>query len=160
MDPRSLERLADHARAMLRRAHAPYSGFRVGAALESRSGAVFTGCNVENSSYGLTICAERAAVTRAVAEGHKRFRRLVIVTEDDAAVAPCGACRQVVAEFGTDIAIHSFGRTERRRWPLRELIPHAFVLVPDKRSTEPDARPGSSSRVRPQSEENRLERVK
>ncbi len=143
MDPLPLDRLADLARAMLPRAYAPYSGFRVGAALESRSGAVFTGCNVENSSYGLTICAERAAVARAVAEGHRHFRRLVIATETETAVAPCGACRQVVAEFGTDTEIHSFGRSESRRWLLRELIPHTFDLAPREGSTPPDASSGS-----------------
>ena len=125
----SVDLLAERARAMLPHAYAPYSGFRVGAALESVTGAVFAGCNVENASYGLTICAERSAVAQAVASGHRRFRRLVIVTESDRAVAPCGACRQVVAEFGGDTQVFSFGNTEEKRWRLTELIPEAFSLA-------------------------------
>ena len=114
---------------MLRHAYAPYSRFKVGAALESVTGAVFAGCNVENASYGLTICAERSAVAQAVASGHRRFRRLVIVTESDRAVAPCGACCQVVAEFGDGTQVFSFGNTEEKRWQLTELIPNAFSLA-------------------------------
>ncbi len=126
MKQRSLDRLAELARGMLANAYAPYSRFRVGAALESDSGEVFTGCNVENASYGLTICAERSAVARAVAGGHRRFRRLVIATESDAAVAPCGACCQVVAEFGSATEVFSFGKREQASWQLKDLIPHAF----------------------------------
>lgn len=125
----SVDLLVERARAMLPHSYAPYSGFRVGAALESVTGAVFAGCNVENASYGLTICAERSAVAQAVASGHRRFRRLVIVTESDRAVAPCGACRQVVAEFGDDTQVFSFGNTEEKRWQLTELIPDAFRLA-------------------------------
>ena len=125
----SVDLLHTHARAVLTHAYAPYSRFRVGAALESVTGEVFTGCNVENASYGLTICAERSAVAQAVASGHRRFRRLVIVTESDRAVAPCGACCQVVAEFGGDTQVFSFGNTEEKRWPLTELIPNAFDLA-------------------------------
>ena len=126
MKQHSLDRLAELARGMLARSYAPYSRFRVGAALESDSGEVFTGCNVENASYGLTICAERSAVARAVAEGHRRFRRLVIATDSDSAVAPCGACCQVVAEFGSATEVFSFGNREQASWRLKDLIPHAF----------------------------------
>lgn len=129
MKQRSLDRLAELARGMLARSYAPYSRFRVGAALESDSGEVFTACNVENASYGLTICAERAAVARAVAEGHTRFRRLVIATDADGAVGPCGACCQVVAEFGDDTEVHSFGSREQASWRLKDLIPNAFSLA-------------------------------
>jgi len=129
MKQRSLDRLAELARGMLARSYAPYSRFRVGAALESDSGEVFTACNVENASYGLTICAERAAVARAVAEGHTRFRRLVIATDADAAVGPCGACCQVVAEFGDETEVYSFGSREQASWPLKDLIPNAFSLA-------------------------------
>lgn len=128
MEQVSLERLADLARGMLTRAYAPYSRFKVGAALESASGQVFTACNVENASYGLTMCAERSAVAQAVARGHRRFRRLVIVTDSDRAVAPCGACRQVVAEFGGDTEVFSFGNKETMRWQLKDLLPDAFSL--------------------------------
>jgi len=126
-----LQRLQELARAMWRRSYAPYSRYRVGAALETESGAVFTGCNVENASYGLTVCAERGGLAAAVAEGHRSFRRLVVATEGDQAVAPCGACRQVLAEFGTGLEVHGIGRKENRRWTLQELIPEVFVLTDD-----------------------------
>ncbi len=126
-----LQRLKDLARAMWRRSYAPYSGYRVGAALETESGAVFTGCNVENASYGLTICAERGALAAAVAQGHRSFRRLVVATEGDQAVAPCGACRQVLAEFGTGLEVYGIGTKENQRWTLQELIPEVFVLTDD-----------------------------
>lgn len=127
-----LQRLEDAARAMWGRAYAPYSRYRVGAALETESGEVFTGCNVENASYGLTICAERGALVAAVAQGHRRFVRLVVTTEDDRAVAPCGACRQVLAEFGTALEVYGIGTKERRRWTLQDLIPEVFVLKEDR----------------------------
>lgn len=118
--------LESAARGMLRRAYAPYSGYRVGAAIETDSGEVFRGCNVENASYGLSICAERTAAVTAVAAGHRRFRRLVVATEGDRAVAPCGACCQFVAEFGDDMMVYSVARKETRSWLLKDLIPEAF----------------------------------
>lgn len=114
------------AREAQERAYCPYSGFPVGAALEAMDGRVFRGCNVENASFGLTLCAERAAVMAAVAEGARRFRRLVIVTRSDHPVAPCGACRQVLIEFGDDLAIESFGLAGSLRWTLRDLLPAPF----------------------------------
>lgn len=122
--------LAEAAAAALARAHAPYSRFRVGAALETQSGERFAGCNVENASYGLTLCAERSATAAAIAGGHRRFRRIVVATESEHAVPPCGACRQFLAEFGTDLEVFGVGKRETKRWSLRQLLPDAFQLLP------------------------------
>lgn len=107
-------------------AYAPYSNFHVGAALESSDGKVFLGCNVENASYGLTICAERAAVCAAVTAGVTQFRRAVVVSDVDPPAAPCGACRQVLAEFGLDLPIEGVGPKATVRWRLSDLLPAAF----------------------------------
>jgi cytidine deaminase len=118
--------LISAARAAQSHAYAPYSKFRVGAALESSEGDVYVGCNVENASYGLTICAERAAVFAAVTAGVTRFRRAVVVTDVDPPAAPCGACRQVLAEFGLDLPIDGVGPASSVRWRLADLLPVAF----------------------------------
>lgn len=118
--------LVDAARAVQQRAYAPYSHFRVGAAVETDDGAVFVGCNVENASYGLTICAERAAVAAAVGAGARRIRRAVVVTDSDPPAAPCGACRQVLSEFGPDMTVEAVGPARTSRWSLRDLLPAAF----------------------------------
>jgi cytidine deaminase len=118
--------LISAARSAQARAYAPYSNFRVGAALEASDGTVFLGCNVENASYGLTICAERAAIFAAVSAGVKRFRRAVVVSDVDPPAAPCGACRQVMAEFGLDLAIDGVGSKRTVSWRLSELLPAAF----------------------------------
>lgn len=127
------DELLEAARRVRERAWAKYSDFAVGAALLADDGSIHVGCNVENASYGLTVCAERVAVGAAVAAGHTRFTRLALTAEDreseeEKAVPPCGACRQVLLEFGPDLRIVSEGGRKRRRWTLRELLPAAFAL--------------------------------
>ena len=126
-----LEHLIDEARAVSERAYAPYSGFHVGAALLAEDGSVHVGCNVENASYGLTVCAERAAVASAMARGVRRFRAVAIVTSGDRAVGPCGACRQVLAEFASDMSVVSEVGGLRKQWTLGELLPSPFEGLPD-----------------------------
>jgi cytidine deaminase len=116
------------AREVQGRAHAPYSGFRVGAILETRRGVTFSGCNVENASFGLTICAERNALAAAVAAGKKDFSRLVLMTDGEEPVPPCGACREVLAEFNPDLIIVSVAGENREEWRLAELLPRPFRL--------------------------------
>src|SRR5438874_7932756 len=97
--------LLDAARAARLHALAPFSDFKVGAALETVDGHVLTGCNVENATYGLTVCAERVALFKAISEGHRRFRRIAIVADTESPTPPCGACRQLLWEFGGDLEI-------------------------------------------------------
>ena len=118
--------LVEAARAAQERAYCPYSHYRVGAALLTDDGRVFVGCNVENASYGLTICAERSAVFTAVSSGAQRFRRIVVVTDSEPPGPPCGACRQVLAEFGADLEVESVGPSQSKRWRIGELLPDAF----------------------------------
>jgi cytidine deaminase len=108
-------------------AYAPYSNFPVGAAVLTASGQIFSGANVENASYGLSICAERTAIFAAVNAGERRIQAIAVVTAAATATPPCGACRQVIWEFGRDAWVVAENRPgERRHWTIRELLPNAF----------------------------------
>lgn len=134
IDPAVAEALVQEAAEARRRAYIPYSHFAVGAALLTRSGKVYTGCNIENASYGLTVCAERVAIWKAVSEGEREFVALAVVTADG--VSPCGACRQVMAEFAPEMPV-LMADPQGVRWtatPL-ELLPGAF-LPDDLQSAE------------------------
>ena len=121
------EELCAAAREMLGRAYAPYSHFPVGAALECEDGAVFTGCNVENAAYSPGCCAERTAVVKAVSEGHRRFRRLVVTADSDRFCPPCGVCRQVLREFAPELQVLLLNRKgEVLELTLSQLLPHSF----------------------------------
>jgi len=113
------------------KAHAPYSNFLVGAALLASDGRVFTGCNVENLSYGLTMCAERVAIGAAIAAGAKEFAAVAVVAETGVPVSPCGACRQVLSEFGVPLVLLA-NRHERLEFRLEELLPRAFAGILDR----------------------------
>jgi len=126
--PAQRKKLLAAARAVRLRAHAPYSKFRVGAAVLDERGRVHAGCNVENASYGLTVCAERNAVAAAVAAGAKRIRAVAVVTRDGS--SPCGACRQVLAEFGepaTEVLLASAAGKPITH-TLGALLPHAYTF--------------------------------
>ena len=108
-------------------AFAPFSKFKVGAALESQAGQIFTGCNIENATYGLTLCAERVAVFKAISEGARQFQRVAVAADTDALTPPCGACRQILWEFCGDIEIvliNPRGKIETHR--LKDLFPKPF----------------------------------
>ena len=123
------QELCRRAMAMLPMAYAPYSHFRVGAALECEDGTVYTGCNVENASFGATNCAERTAIFKAVSEGHRRFVRIAIAAETERFTSPCGICRQVLAEFDPRLSmevilVNRAGDTLCR--PLSDFLPLSF----------------------------------
>ena len=123
----SIRELIDAAVAVRERAYAPYSQFMVGAALLTESGAVYTGCNVENASYGGTICAERAAVVKAVSDGETAFSAIAIVYDEKEMAVPCGICRQVLAEFNTEMTVimaNTAGEYESST--MQELLPCSF----------------------------------
>jgi cytidine deaminase len=117
------------ALAVQARAYVPYSDYRVGAALLTTDGEIIAGCNVENATYGATCCAERSAVFAAVAQGHTSFRAVAVVTNGADPGTPCGICRQVLAEFGSDLEVLCFTpEGAEARYRLSELLPHAFRL--------------------------------
>jgi cytidine deaminase len=115
------------ARRAREHAHAPFSKFAVGAALETADGQVITGCNIENATYGLTMCAERVAMFKALSDGHRTFRRIAIVAETESPTPPCGSCRQILWEFGGNLDIILGNMTqETARHQLSALFPHPF----------------------------------
>jgi cytidine deaminase len=119
--------LVEAARRARDHAVAQFSKFKVGAALETRDGVVITGCNVENATYGLTICAERVAMFKALSEGHRTFSRVAIVADTDDPTPPCGACRQILWEFGGDLEIVLANLThEKGVYRLKDLLPLPF----------------------------------
>ena len=119
--------LVGAARAARERAMADYSKFRVGAALETSDGQIVTGCNIENATYGLTMCAERVAIFKALSEGHRAFRRLVVVADTADLTPPCGACRQLVWEFAGDIDVVLVNLQDvATRYRMSELLPDPF----------------------------------
>ena len=121
------DRLVAAARAVRGHAAADYSGFKVGAALETRGGEIITGCNVENATYGLTVCAERVAIFKAISEGHRDFTRIVVVADTDSPTPPCGACRQILWEFCGDIEVILANLTDvTATLRMHELLPMPF----------------------------------
>jgi cytidine deaminase len=125
---RTLGALRDEAARAMESAYAPYSGFRVGAALLTSEAAIVAGCNVENASYPAGVCAERVALGAAVALGHRQFLALAIATEAADPTPPCGMCRQALVEFAPDLVVLSVTRGGRQaRWALADLLPHAFT---------------------------------
>ena len=123
----SEQELTQRAVEMLERSYSPYSHFPVGAALECEDGTVFTGCNIENSSYSLTICAERTAAVKAISEGHTKLRRIAIAGNSEDFCYPCGACRQFLYEFSPEMEVICLNRArEVKKLPLRALLPCGF----------------------------------
>lgn len=121
------DRLVERARAARLGALAEYSRFKVGAALETSSGEIITGCNIENATYGLTMCAERVAIFKALSDGHRSFRRLVVVADTPEPTPPCGACRQILWEYAGDLEVvlaNLDGVTARHE--MRDLLPGPF----------------------------------
>jgi len=121
--------LIEEARKIQQHSYSPYSGFKVGAALLGKSGKIYRGTNVENSSYGLSVCAERIAVFNAVSAGEREFKAIAISSSGDGYIYPCGACLQVLAEFGRDLqVIVSNENDEYRQFVISDLIPQAFIF--------------------------------
>ena len=119
--------LIDAAKAVRENAYAPFSEFRVGAALETDDGEVITGCNVESASYGLTVCAERVAIWKAISQGKRKIKHIAVVADTEELTPPCGVCRQIIWEFGGDIPVilsNLKGKTEIVQ--MKDLLPRAF----------------------------------
>src|ERR1700741_2422543 len=121
------EALLNAAKQARENAHAPFSNFRVGAALRAKSGRIYAGCNVENASYGLTCCAERVAIFKAISEGERGFDAIAVVADTDALTPPCGACRQIIWEFCGDVPVIMANlKGKVLEEPMANLLPHAF----------------------------------
>lgn len=125
---KDMQELMDEARDVASRAYAPYSGFKVGSALRLSDGKIISGCNVENASYSLSICAERSAIFKAISEGRKDITALAIWVDSDKIFPPCGACRQVIYEFAPEIPIWYANENETVKTTMQELLPGAFML--------------------------------
>ena len=127
MNNESLENLIEAAKDVREKAFAPYSNFKVGAAIRAKDGKIYTGCNIENASYGLTMCAERVAIFKAISEGEKEFVSLAVVANTEILTPPCGPCRQIIWEFCGDVPVtfsNLEGKTETVQ--MSELLPRAF----------------------------------
>ncbi|MEP7149314.1 MAG: cytidine deaminase [Acidobacteriota bacterium] len=121
------QELIDAATAVRENAYAPFSKFRVGAALETDDGEVISGCNVESASYGLTVCAERVAIWKAISQGQRKIKHIAVVADTEELTPPCGVCRQIIWEFGGDIPVilaNLKGKTEVLQ--MKDLLPRAF----------------------------------
>lgn len=129
LDPAIEDNLLECAWGAQKQAYAPYSHFKVGAALLTNDGKIYTGCNIENASYSLTICAERVALFKAVSEGKREFEAIAIVSSGSQPIPPCGACRQVLAEFSRHLLVLSQSKNKKKkRWFLSQLFPETFKL--------------------------------
>jgi cytidine deaminase len=123
----TLDLLIESASIARERAHAPFSKFKVGAAIEDEEGRIFTGCNIENATYGLTLCAERVAVFKAVSEGASKLKRLAIVADTEVLTPPCGACRQILWEFCGDVQLTLANLSGKQEtFSLKEIFPRPF----------------------------------
>jgi cytidine deaminase len=124
----ALSELLDIARNAAELAYAPYSGYKVGSAVLCKDGSIYSGCNIENASYSLTICAERTAIFKAISEGNQEFEAIAIYVDSDVAFPPCGACRQVISEFAPSIPVVYANREETVESSMDLLLPGAFKL--------------------------------
>lgn len=122
-----VKRMHNVAKQASQNAHCPYSGFGVGAAVLTADGRIFSGCNVENASFGLTICAERNAIFQCIAKGYRKIEALAVYTPTESPVTPCGACRQVLSEFNPNVDIYCFCKSKKfLHLKLEELLPQSF----------------------------------
>lgn len=124
-----IDRLIKAAESAMARAIAPYSGFKVGASIITEDGKIYSGCNIENPSLMLSFCAERAALIKALTEGERRFRAMVIVSSKGGYCYPCGSCRQVIEEFAPGIDIYLFSLEGIKKYSVKELLPFTFKNI-------------------------------